>query len=413
MKVVKYISKKDKEISFYIPKSLSKKDNQIELSIVIPAYNEKKTIKKFLSWCKKGVADINLQNNSEIIIIDSSNDGTDQIALENGAKVVKTPLRGLGRAYLDGMEFVSGKFMILGDADCTYDFRNLNNFFEKFKENYDFIMGSRRKGFIEKNSMPKLHRYFGIPITNFLLNFIFKSRFSDIHCGMRGITKKAFLKMNLNSQKWGYASEMLIKAIRLKLKSCETPINFYVASNHRQSVHVREGWLSPWLAGIQNVNQMLIFGSDFIFRKISYSLFFVSSIYFFVMIAINNKFIEKYFQYHWSFLFFTLLLMSFLLLFFSNLMFITYQIGLKSNDFIPLIEKKVKYNLFDILVPTLGLLFISPTLIDYFDSASVMNDNFQRSNLFFVGLALIILSSIKFFEFFYYSGLRKIFNIKY
>ena len=124
--------------------------------------------------------------------------------------------------------------MILGDADCTYDFRKLSDFYKKFKKGYEFIMGSRRKGYIEKGSMPKLHRYFGIPITNFLLNFIYNSHFSDIHCGMRGVTLAAFKKMNLNSQKWDYASEMLIKAIRLNLKSTETPINFYNAINNRK-----------------------------------------------------------------------------------------------------------------------------------------------------------------------------------
>ena len=128
---------------------------------------------------------INLTKKSEIIIVDSSNDGTDKIALKHGAKVVKTPLRGLGRAYLDSVEFIRGKYLILGDADCTYDFRKLSDFYKKFKKGYEFIMGSRRKGYIEKGSMPKLHRYFGIPITNFLLNFIYNSHFSDIHCGMR------------------------------------------------------------------------------------------------------------------------------------------------------------------------------------------------------------------------------------
>ncbi len=310
------ISTKDPSVKFLVPSHLVEKKNEIELSIFIPSFNEKKTIKKFIEWCKLGISSLGLEKKSEIIIIDSSDDGTDQIALENGAKVVKAPLRGLGRAYLDGIDFVSGKYMILGDADCTYDFKNLENFYKKFNDGYEFIMGSRRKGNIEKNSMPKLHRYFGIPITNFLLNFIYNSKFSDIHCGMRGITKDAFLKLGLNSQKWGYASEMLIKAIRLELKTTETPINFYIAANNRESVHVREGWLSPWKAGIQNINQMLTFGSDFIFKKLFYFLFIPSMIYFFFTIIISNSYIEKIFHFHWSFVFFTLLILSYLLLFF-------------------------------------------------------------------------------------------------
>ena len=97
------------------------------MSIVVPAYNEKKTIAEFVEWCKQGLKKINLTKKSEIIIVDSSNDGTDKIALKHGAKVVKTPLRGLGRAYLDSVEFIGGKYFILGDADCTYDFRKLSD----------------------------------------------------------------------------------------------------------------------------------------------------------------------------------------------------------------------------------------------------------------------------------------------
>ena len=124
MKFREIISKNDSSVKFLVPIENIQESSEIELSIVIPSYNEKKTIKEFIEWCKLGISNINLKQKSEIIIIDSSDDGTDQIALEAGAKVVKTPLRGLGRAYLDGMEFVSGKYMILGDADCTYDFRN-------------------------------------------------------------------------------------------------------------------------------------------------------------------------------------------------------------------------------------------------------------------------------------------------
>jgi glycosyltransferase involved in cell wall biosynthesis len=407
MLVKKYISKKNKNIKFIVPKALIKKNNDIELSIVVPTYNEKKTIKQFVEWCKEGISSINLKHKSEIIIIDSSNDGTDKIAFENGAKVVKTPLRGLGQAYLDAMEFVSGKYMILGDADCTYDFRNLKDFYTKFKRKFEFIMGSRRKGNIERRSMPNLHRYFGIPITNFLLNFIYGSKFSDIHCGMRGITKKAFLKMNLNSEKWGYASEMLIKAIRLKLKTSETPINFYVAPNNRKSIHVREGWLSPWRAGIQNIDQMLTFGSDFIFKKLFYLFFSLSFFYFFVTIIFKNDFLVKNFQFHWSFFFFTLLILSYLLSFFSDVMNISYQVGLKKNNFKELVKKKIRYNFFHLITPVLGIIFMLPSLKAYLDPR-IMEINMSRSNLFLVGISFIVLSVIKFFEYFYYKGLSNI-----
>lgn len=403
------LSKKDNAVKFLVSNK-KKTNNNIELSIVIPTFNEKKTIKKFIEWCNLGLTSAGLEKKSEIIIIDSSDDGTHKIALDLGAKVVCAPLRGLGRAYLDGIEFVSGKYMILGDADCTYDFRNLKNFYKKFKEGYEFIMGSRRKGNIQYGSMPILHRYFGIPVTNFLLNFIYDSKFSDIHCGMRGITKKTFYKMNLSSQKWGYASEMLIKAIRLNLKSTETPISFYKAANNRKSVHVREGWTSPWIAGIQNLNQMLIFGSDLIFKKTFYFLFFPSCFYFFYTVFVSNSIVGYQFHFHWSFMFFTFIILSYLFLFFSKIINVIYQIGLKKNSYKELLEKNLKLKISDIIIPSAGILFIVPTLYKYFISGS-LDVNYIRTNIFLFGISLILFSVMRFFEYFFFKGIKKIFNI--
>jgi len=270
-------------------------------------------------------------------------------------------------------------------------------------------MGSRMQGYIEKGSMPKLHRYFGIPITNFLLNFIYNSKFSDIHCGMRGITKEAFLKMQLNSQKWGYASEMLIKAVRLQLKIAQVPINFYVALNNRKSVHVREGILSPWIAGIQNLNQMLTYGSDFIFKKIFYFLCFPSLMYFFYTMFISQTFIGIKFQFHWSFVFFTILIISYLSLFFSDIVKAIYQIGLKNYNTI-LINKKIRYRPLDGALLLVAMLFILPTIIEYLNKFS-LNISFSRTNFFLFGLSLLVLSIIRFFEYFFYKGLKKIYKL--
>ena len=410
MQLKKILSLKDNRVKFLVPKNINIKEKKIELSIVIPAYNEKKIIKKFIEWCKLGIKNAKLTNKSEIIIIDSSNDGTDKIALEMGAKVVKAPLRGLGRAYLDGLEFVSGKFMILGDADWTYDFKNLKIFYKKFLQGYEFIMGSRKLGNIEKGSMPKLHKYFGIPLTNFLFNFIYNSKFTDIHCGMRGITKKAFLQMQLNSQKWDYASEMLIKAIRLNLKYTEVPIDFFVAANNRQSVHVREGWLSPWKAGLQNLNQMFTFGSDFIFKKFAYFLLFPSLFYFFYTIFFSNTFLNYVFHFHWSFVFFTFLILSYLFLFFSRIIKVTYLIGFKKNVK-DLIDKKIKYSFFDFIRPISGISMIFPTVLQYLNNTS-LDINYVRTNLFLIGLSLLLFSIIRFFEYFFFKGLKLIFLIK-
>src|SRR5262249_9061825 len=150
-----------------------------ELSIVIPALNERITIAEFIRWCIQGLQRAGVAG--EILIVDSSNDDTAQIALAGGARVLKTPRRGLGRAYIDALPYVRGKYVLMGDCDCTYDFRELSEFVARLREGFEFVMGSRFRGYIEPGSMPALHRYLGTPVTTWMLNLIFSSHFSDIH----------------------------------------------------------------------------------------------------------------------------------------------------------------------------------------------------------------------------------------
>jgi hypothetical protein len=177
--------------------------------------------------------------------------------------VLKTPRRGLGRAYIDAIPYIRGKYTILGDADLTYDFRRLEPFVEQFHCGAEYIMGSRFKGLIEKGAMPALHRYFGTPLTTWILNMLYGSSFSDIHCGMRGVTRDALQRMELRSQSWQYASEMIIKSVHLGLRTSEVPVTFYKDVEGRQSHHRRIGWWSPWLAGWISIQAMLIWGADF------------------------------------------------------------------------------------------------------------------------------------------------------
>jgi len=232
-----------------------------ELSIVIPALNEELTIGRFVDWCLEGLRQANIRG--EIIIIDSSSDLTGEIALSKGARVLKTPKRGLGRAYIDALPFIRGKYVLMGDADCTYDFRELRAFMECFRSGYEYIMGSRFRGYIEPGSMPLLHQYLGTPVTTWILNFLYGSRFSDIHCGMRGITLEALRKMDLQSQSWEYASEMVLKSVRMKLGTTEVPVRFLKDEKGRLSHHKRAGWFSPWHAAWINLKAMFVYGADF------------------------------------------------------------------------------------------------------------------------------------------------------
>jgi histidinol-phosphate phosphatase family protein len=232
-----------------------------ELSIVIPALNEELTIARFVEWCHQGLKDAGIEG--EIVIIDSSTDRTSEIALSRGARVLKTPKRGLGRAYIDAVPYIRGKYVVMGDADCTYDFRILKPFMERFHQGYEYVMGSRFRGYIEPGSMPPLHQYFGTPLTTWILNFLYGSHFSDIHCGMRGITRSGLMRMDLQSQSWEYASEMVLKSVRMPLRTAEVPVRFLKDQEGRFSHHKRSGWFSPWHAAWINLKAMFIYGADF------------------------------------------------------------------------------------------------------------------------------------------------------
>ena len=232
-----------------------------ELSIVIPTLNERITIEEFIAWCKEGLAHAGVVG--EILIVDSSTDETPQLALANGARVLRTPKRGLGRAYIDALPYIRGQYVLMGDADCTYDFREIAGFVQAFRAGYEYIMGSRFKGYIEPGSMPALHRWFGTPVTTQILNVLYSTRFSDIHCGMRGITRDAFERIELESQSWQYASEMVLKSVCLGLRTTEVPVRFLKDKEGRLSHMKRNGWLEPWRAGWINLRSMLTHGADF------------------------------------------------------------------------------------------------------------------------------------------------------
>src|SRR6266496_2332623 len=258
MSINKNFSMASSDITLLLPQNDTENP---ELSIVIPALNEEITVGQFVDWCKQGIASAGIS--AEILIIDSSTDRTAEVAVSRGARVLKTPKRGLGRAYIDALPYIRGGYVLLGDADCTYDFRELANFVEKFRAGYEFIMGSRFKGSIEDGAMPPLHRYFGTPLTTWVLNVMFGTKFTDIHCGMRGITLDAFNRIALVSQSWEYASEMVLKSVRLELRTSEVPVHFLKDQEGRISHLVRGGWQSPWRAGWINLQAMFVFGADF------------------------------------------------------------------------------------------------------------------------------------------------------
>lgn len=240
-------------------------ESEPEVSVVVPAVNEELTVSEFVAWCKEGLSASGLRG--EILIVDSSTDRTSQLAREGGARVLKTPKRGLGQAYIDSIPYIRGRYVVMGDADLTYDFRQLGMFVEQLRAGNEFAMGSRWLGSIEKGSMPALHRYFGTPGTTWILNRVYGSHFTDIHCGMRGITLDALRRMGLRSRSWEYASEMVLKSVRMGLQTAEVPVTFYKDREGRMSHHRRAGWTSPFSAAWINLRAMFVYGADFFMLK--------------------------------------------------------------------------------------------------------------------------------------------------
>ena len=236
-----------------------------ELSIVIPTLNEQLTVADFVRWCHEGLAEAGISG--EILIADSSTDATAERALQAGARVLRVPTRGIGVAYREAILHARGRYVLMGDADCTYDFRLLRPFVERFHEGYKFVMGSRWKGGIEPGAMPALHRYFGTPLTTWILNRLYSTHFTDMHCGMRGVTRRELVAMDLASDSWDYTTEMMAKAVHMGLPTTEVAVPLLKDRDGRVSHHKRVGWFSPWQAAWINLRAMLVYGPDFFLVK--------------------------------------------------------------------------------------------------------------------------------------------------
>ncbi|MDD3247361.1 MAG: glycosyltransferase family 2 protein [Methanosarcina sp.] len=210
------------------------------LSIVMPSMNEEETIRICIQKAQTIFQKYGIEG--EIIIADNSSDKTAEIAASMGAKVIG-PIKGYGNAYLKGLAEAKGDYIAIADADNTYDLLELDKFLDPLMAGEaDFIMGSRLKGEIKKGAMPWLHQYIGNPILTGMLNFLFKTKISDAHCGMRAFTKEALEKMNLKTHGMELASEMIIEAARCGLRITEVPITYYSRRAPSKLRSFQDGW---------------------------------------------------------------------------------------------------------------------------------------------------------------------------
>lgn len=211
------------------------------VSIIIPCMNEEKTIGSCILKAQSTLKREGLAG--EIIIPDNSTDNSREIAIKMGAKIVIPQKKGYGNAYLEGFRHAVGKYIVIADADDTYDLNEMPKFLKPLMAGEaDFVMGTRLKGNIMKNSMPRLHRYIGNPVLTGILNWLFKTKISDAHCGMRAITKEAYEKLGTKSEGMEFASEMIIEAARKKLRIIEVPITYYP----RQTPSKLHSWGDGW-----------------------------------------------------------------------------------------------------------------------------------------------------------------------
>jgi len=196
--------------------------DECELSIVMPCLNEVETV----GTCIDKAMSFLRQHNvcGEVVVADNgSTDGSQDVARKAGARVVDVPGKGYGNALMGGFDQARGRFLIMGDADDSYDFLVLMPFLEKLRAGYDLVMGNRFKGGIKPGAMPWLHRYIGNPILTCILNVLYRSGIGDAHCGLRGLTKQAYESLSLRTTGMEFASEMIVKADARGLRMCEVP----------------------------------------------------------------------------------------------------------------------------------------------------------------------------------------------
>jgi len=200
--------------------------SEIEVSVVIPCLNESATVGICVEKALRTMKELGLSG--EVVVADNgSTDDSVAVAERAGARVVHQKLKGYGNAYLKGFAEAKGKYLIMGDADDSYDFTDLERFIRPLQDGKDMVMGTRIKGEIIKGAMPPLHRYFGVPVLTGMLNLLFCSGFSDAHCGMRSFTREAYDRMHLTTTGMEFASEMIIKAAQAELDSTEIPITLH------------------------------------------------------------------------------------------------------------------------------------------------------------------------------------------
>jgi hypothetical protein len=230
----------------------------VELTVVMPCLNEAETVATCVHKAVKFIADSGI--NGEVVVADNgSTDGSQRLAEDAGARVVNVKDKGYGNALMGGILAARGEYVIMGDADDSYDFSNLMPFVTELRNGADLVMGNRFKGGIAPGAMPKLHRYLGNPVLSSVGRLFFRSPIGDFHCGLRGFRKDSALKLSLQATGMEFASEMVVKATLAKQKITEVPTTLSKDGRSRPP-HLRS-----WRDGWRHLRFLLLFSPRWLF----------------------------------------------------------------------------------------------------------------------------------------------------
>jgi glycosyltransferase involved in cell wall biosynthesis len=235
--------------------------DSVELSIVMPCLNEAETLARCIESARLGIQRSDVRG--EIIVADNgSTDGSQAIAEKLGARVVPVKEKGYGSALCGGIRAAAGPWILMGDADDSYDFSEAPRYAKKFQEGYELVMGCRLPvggGTILPGAMPWKNRWIGNPILTFIGRLFFRCPAHDFHCGLRGFTRAAFEKMDLQTTGMEFASEMVIKATLNQIKITEVPATL------RKDGRSRPPHLKPWRDGWRHLRFMLLYSPRWLF----------------------------------------------------------------------------------------------------------------------------------------------------
>ncbi|MCR5099288.1 MAG: glycosyltransferase family 2 protein [Lachnospiraceae bacterium] len=194
-----------------------------ELTILIPCLDEAQTVAACVGEAKRFIEDNGIE--AEVLVVDNgSTDGSGILAADAGARVVFEPEKGYGNALITGTKNAHGKYVIMGDADGSYDLYDLMPILEKLRAGYELVMGDRFAGGIESGAMPTLHRYIGNPLLSAIGRGLYHSQVRDFHCGLRGYDREALFMLGMNSPGFEYASEMVARCELAGYRIGQVPI---------------------------------------------------------------------------------------------------------------------------------------------------------------------------------------------